>query len=50
MKEHGLGPPSLRDRAALEDMSCECYAVVRHNIDKIFPPSHFEITNESACR
>jgi CRP-like cAMP-binding protein len=25
------------DRAALEKISCECYAVVRHNIDKIFP-------------
>jgi CRP-like cAMP-binding protein len=34
------------DRAALEDMSCECYAVVRHKIDKIFPPARFEIINE----
>jgi len=25
------------DRAALEDISCECYAVVRHNTDKVFP-------------
>jgi CRP-like cAMP-binding protein len=25
------------DRRGLEDISCECYAVVRHNIDKIFP-------------
>jgi DNA-binding GntR family transcriptional regulator len=25
------------DRAALEDISCECYAVVRHNLDKVFP-------------
>jgi hypothetical protein len=25
------------DRRALEDVSCECYAVVRHNVDKIFP-------------
>jgi CRP-like cAMP-binding protein len=24
------------DRARLEDISCECYAVVRHNVDKIF--------------
>jgi CRP-like cAMP-binding protein len=26
------------DRAALEDISCECYAVVRHNTDKVFSP------------
>jgi CRP-like cAMP-binding protein len=25
------------DRAGLEDISCECYAVVRHNVDKVFP-------------
>src|SRR5215471_11029231 len=25
------------DRPALEDISCECYAVVRHNLDKVFP-------------
>jgi CRP-like cAMP-binding protein len=25
------------DRRALEDISCECYAVVRHSADKIFP-------------
>ena len=25
------------DRAALEEISCECYAVVRHNLDKVFP-------------
>src|SRR5262249_52569534 len=25
------------DRAALEDISCECYAVVRRNTDKVFP-------------
>jgi DNA-binding transcriptional MocR family regulator len=24
------------DRPALEDIACECYAVVRHNADKIF--------------
>jgi CRP-like cAMP-binding protein len=31
------------DRAALEDISCECYAVIRRNAEKIFPapsPSH----------
>jgi CRP-like cAMP-binding protein len=28
------------DRAALEDISCECYAVVRHNLDKVFPPPY----------
>jgi CRP-like cAMP-binding protein len=30
------------DRPALEDIACECYAVVRHNADKIFRgPSPF---------
>jgi CRP-like cAMP-binding protein len=24
------------DRAALEDIACECYAVVKHNADKVF--------------
>jgi CRP-like cAMP-binding protein len=27
------------DRPALEEMACECYAVVRHNLDKVFPAS-----------
>ena len=27
----------ILDRPALEDISCECYAVVRHNLDKVFP-------------
>jgi Crp-like helix-turn-helix domain len=36
------------DRAALKDMSCECYAMVRHNIDKIFPFASSPITNGSA--
>jgi len=26
----------ILDRTALEDISCECYAVVRHNLDKVF--------------
>jgi CRP-like cAMP-binding protein len=26
------------DRAGLEEIACECYAVVRHNLDKVFPP------------
>jgi len=25
------------DRSALEEVACECYAVVRHNLDKVFP-------------
>jgi len=25
------------DRPALEEAACECYAVVRHNLDKVFP-------------
>jgi CRP-like cAMP-binding protein len=31
------GHIQIVDRAALEDISCECYAVVRHNLDKAFP-------------
>ena len=30
------GHIQILDRAALEDISCECYAVVRQNADKIF--------------
>jgi hypothetical protein len=33
------------DRAALEDMFCECYAVLRHNIYKVFPPRAFRQEN-----
>jgi CRP-like cAMP-binding protein len=32
------GHIQILDRAALEDISCECYAVVRQNADKVFPP------------
>jgi CRP-like cAMP-binding protein len=31
------GRIQIVDRRALEDISCECYAVVRHGMDKIFP-------------
>jgi CRP-like cAMP-binding protein len=31
------GHIQILDRPALEDISCECYAVVRHNTDKVFP-------------
>jgi hypothetical protein len=27
------------DRPQLEELSCECYAVVRRHTDKTFPPS-----------
>jgi hypothetical protein len=27
----------ILDRAALEDISCECHAAVRHNAGKVFP-------------
>jgi CRP-like cAMP-binding protein len=30
------GHIQILDRAALEDISCECYAVVRQNADKVF--------------
>ena len=31
------GHIQILDRAALEDISCECYAVVRQNANKVFP-------------
>jgi len=34
---HGLqGHIQILDRAALEDISCEYYAVIRQNVDKVF--------------
>jgi CRP-like cAMP-binding protein len=33
------GHIQILDRAALEDIACECYGVVRQNADKVFPPS-----------
>jgi len=33
------GHIQILDRAALEDIACECHAAVKHNIEKIFPPS-----------
>jgi len=30
------GHIQVLDRAALEDIACECYAVVKHNADKVF--------------
>jgi CRP-like cAMP-binding protein len=33
------GHIQILDRKALEDISCECYAVVRGYMDNIFPPS-----------
>jgi CRP-like cAMP-binding protein len=30
------GHIQILDRAALENISCECYAVIRHNADKVF--------------
>jgi CRP-like cAMP-binding protein len=31
------GHIQILDRGALEDISCECYAVIRQNADKVFP-------------
>jgi CRP-like cAMP-binding protein len=31
------GHIQILDRAALEDISCECYAMIRQNADKVFP-------------
>ena len=39
-REYRRGLIHIVDRAALEDISCECYAVVRHNLDKVFPPPY----------
>jgi CRP-like cAMP-binding protein len=39
MIRYSRGLVQIVDRRALEEAACECYAVVRHNIDKIFPPS-----------
>jgi CRP-like cAMP-binding protein len=33
------GHIQILDRKALNELSCECYAVVRHYADNIFPPS-----------
>jgi CRP-like cAMP-binding protein len=30
------GHIQILDRAALEDIACECYAVVKHNADRVF--------------
>jgi CRP-like cAMP-binding protein len=32
------GHIQILDRTALEELSCECYAIVRGFTDKIFPP------------
>jgi len=32
------GHIQILDRAALEEIACECYGVVRQNADKVFPP------------
>jgi hypothetical protein len=31
------GHIQVLDRAAIEDISCECYAVIRQNADKVLP-------------
>jgi DNA-binding MarR family transcriptional regulator len=33
------GHIEIVDRAALEEIACECYGVVRQNADKVFPPA-----------
>jgi CRP-like cAMP-binding protein len=34
---YGRGCIQILDRAALEDIACECYGVIRHRVDKVFP-------------
>jgi len=33
------GHIQIVNRLALQEIACECYAVVKHNSDRIFPPS-----------
>jgi CRP-like cAMP-binding protein len=40
------GHVQILDRAALEDISCECYAVVRQNADKVFSGAIFSRADE----
>ena len=37
--QYRRGLTQIVDRPQLEELSCECYAVVRRHTDKIFPPS-----------
>jgi CRP-like cAMP-binding protein len=37
--QYRRGLIQIVDRPQLEELSCECYAVVRRHTDKIFPPS-----------
>jgi hypothetical protein len=39
------GHIQILDRAALEHRSCECYALVRHNADKVFTAPRFAALN-----
>jgi CRP-like cAMP-binding protein len=43
------GVIQIINRQALEDMACECYAMLRHNIEKVYPPVHFPIANRPAA-
>jgi DNA-binding GntR family transcriptional regulator len=37
--QYRRGLIQIIDRPTLEELSCECYAVVRRYMDEIFPPS-----------
>src|SRR5262245_60009205 len=39
MINYRRGHIRIVDRAAIEQLACECYAVVRRGADKVFPPS-----------
>ena len=39
MIRYRRGLVHILDRPALEEIACECYAVVRHNIDQTFQPA-----------
>jgi CRP-like cAMP-binding protein len=46
--EYARGRITIRNRAALEDCACECYGVIRAEIDRAIPPaatphSHFRV-------
>jgi DNA-binding transcriptional regulator YhcF (GntR family) len=41
MIHYRRGLIQIINRAALEGAACECYTLLRHNIDKVFPPRPF---------
>ncbi len=40
--EYSRGHLTVLKRQKLEELCCECYAVVRDETNRLFPPSRFE--------